>query len=69
MQLITVTILRRSRCHATFTPHYNQTKTKIAALAMITQRRQMYASHVDLDLFTVFMCLFSSKKLSGKSSA
>jgi len=30
---------------------------------MITQRRQTYASHVDFDSFTVFMCLFRSKKI------
>jgi len=32
-------------------------ETKIAALAIITQRKQTYASHVDLDSFTVFICL------------
>jgi len=29
---------------------------------MITQPTQMYASHVDFDSFTVFMCLIRSKK-------
>jgi len=37
-------------------------QTKIATLAMITQRRQTYASHVDFDSFTVFMCQFRRKK-------
>ena len=37
-------------------------ETKIAALAMITQHWQTYSSHVDFDSFTVFMCLFRSKK-------
>jgi len=39
-----------------------KTQTKIATLAMITQRRQTYASHVDFDSFTVFMCQFRCKK-------
>jgi len=35
-------------------------QTKTAALAMITQRRQTHASHVDFDSFTVYMCDNSS---------
>jgi len=35
-------------------------QTQIAALAMITQHRQTYASHMDFDSFTVFMRLFRS---------
>ena len=40
-----------------------KTQTKIATLAIITQRRQTYASHVDFDSFSVFMCQFRCKKL------
>jgi len=36
---------------------------------MITQCRQTYASHVDFDSFTVFMCLFRSCLLQGTSAA
>jgi len=44
-------------------------QTKTAALAMITQHMQTYASHVDFDSFTVFMCLFRCKKILKNSSA
>ena len=44
-------------------------KTKIATLAMITQRRLTYASHMDFDSFTVFIRLFRSKHFKGKPSA
>jgi len=37
-------------------------KTKIAALAMITQRRQMYAIYVDFDSVMIFMRLCQSKE-------
>ena len=44
-------------------------QTKTAALAMITQHMQTYASHVDFDSFTAFMCLFRCKKILKNSSA
>jgi len=48
-------------------------KTKIAALAMITQRGQTYASHVDFDSFICFYLStwphFDPKNSKGKSSA
>jgi len=44
-------------------------ETKTAALAMITHRRQTYASHVDFDSFTVLCVYFDPKTSKGKSSA
>ena len=46
-----------------------KTQTKIATLAMITQRRQTYASDVDFDSFTFFSVNFDAKNSEGKSSA
>jgi len=45
--------------------HYvvKKTRNKIATLAMITQRRQTYASHEDFDSFTVFMSISMQKIL------
>jgi len=37
--------------------------SKIVALAMMTQRRQTYASHVNFHSVVMFMCLFLSQKI------